>query len=162
MTGTMTAIDPDDVRRACQPNGIAYRPRDAGGLGLRFEPQGDDSYATYFDCDPQYQGYPDRLHGGVVATLLDAVMSHCVFALGLRGVTARLNLRYRHPVKVNQEAVIRAWIVNSHPPLFEIKAELEQEGEVRVLGDAKFFGEPLSVERSAQDTPPSQGGEGGG
>jgi acyl-coenzyme A thioesterase PaaI-like protein len=46
----------------------------SGGLGLHFDAQPDGSVEGVFDCASAYQGYQDRLHGGVVATLADAAM----------------------------------------------------------------------------------------
>ena len=64
----------------CHPSCVVCGTRNAGGLGLRFREEADGSVVASFPCDSQYQGYPDRLHGGVVSMLLDAAMTHCLFA----------------------------------------------------------------------------------
>jgi len=110
---------------------------------LRFERQPDDSVRATFPCDPQYQGYPDRLHGGIVATLLDAAMTHWLFARGLRGMTGRLNIRFRHPVRVANDAVVRAWLTRETPPVYTLSAEIDQDNRVCAVAEAKFMAEPV-------------------
>jgi uncharacterized protein (TIGR00369 family) len=142
-TASASAASSAGVGAACHPACIACRDRSRGGLGLRFEPQPDDSVLTVFACDAQYQGYPDRLHGGIIATLLDAAMTHCLFAHGVRGMTARLNIRYRHPVAVGQEALVQAWLVRQSSPLYVLTAEVRQAGRLCAVAEAKFFGQPV-------------------
>ena len=123
----------------CHSGCIACRSLDRGGLGLRFESLPDGSVSSTFACDPTYQGYPDRLHGGIVATLLDAAMTHCLFAHGVHAVTARLNIRFRHPVEIDARADVQAWVTRNASPLYETQAELCQNGRVCVIADAKFY-----------------------
>ena len=78
--------------------------------------------------------------------LLDAAMTNCLFARNIQAVTGRLNVRFRHPVKLGANAVIRAWMVEQYPPLYLLKAELAQEGKVCALADAKFFQEEAMEE----------------
>lgn len=143
-TNNTAATDPEVVRRICQPDCIVARPRSEGGYGMRFTLRDDGSVEGAFPCEACFQGYPDRLHGGVAATLLDAVMSNCLFARRVRGMTARLNIRYREAVELDQPAVVRGWIVRAAPPLYELKAELRQGDKVRALAEAKFFGETVA------------------
>ncbi len=142
---TRPTTDPDAVSACCHPACIACRPPREGGLGLSFDVAEDGSVTTHFACDAHYQGYPDRLHGGIVATLLDSAMTHCLFARRIRGMTARLNIAYRHPVDVGAAATVRAWLVEFRAPLYILKAELIQHDRVRVTADAKFHGAPLDT-----------------
>ena len=126
----------------CHPACVVCGDRNDGGLGLRFEEQADGSVVGLFACEPGYQGYPERLHGGVVAMLLDGAMTNCLFARRVRGFTAKLEVRFRHPVKVGVNATIRARLVHEAPPLYVLEAELLQHDTVRAVAKGKFFGEP--------------------
>lgn len=133
--------------RSCHPACIACRSRETGGLGLRFARRGDGSVGAIFVCDAVYQGYPDRLHGGVIATLLDAAMTHWLFSRGIQGVTAKLSIRYHEPILVNQAAQIRAWIVGERPPFHLLRAEICQAGTRRASAEGAFSsGGPLPVQ----------------
>lgn len=109
--------------RKHHPGCIACSP---GGLGLRFARQPDGSVLATFPCPPEYQGYEDRLHGGVIATLADAAMTHCLFARGITAFTAKLEVTYRHPARVGREATVQAWLVSDSEVLYELKAEVRQ------------------------------------
>lgn len=135
----VAVTDADKLVAQCHPGCIACRSRDRGGLGLRFESLSDGSVSATFACDATYQSYPDRLHGGIVATLLDAAMTHCLFARGVNAVTARLNIRFRHPVEIDARASVRAWVTRDASPLYEMKAELRQDDRVCAVADAKFY-----------------------
>jgi acyl-coenzyme A thioesterase PaaI-like protein len=105
---------------------------------LRFRQQDDGSVAASFPCDGRYQGYPDRLHGGVIALLLDAAMIHCLFARGHHAYTARLSVQFRHPIAVGEPAMVRGWYVGESPSLFILRAEVHQSGLVRAVAEGVF------------------------
>ena len=133
----------DPIRRetmiaACHAGCIACRSRETGGLGLRFAPGPDGSVEAVFTCDAHYQGYPDRLHGGVIAMLLDAAMTHWLFMHGVRGVTAKLNVRYHQPVRIETPAWVRARLVGERPPLHILQAEIVQADDVRASAEGTF------------------------
>jgi uncharacterized protein (TIGR00369 family) len=128
--------------RRCHPACIACRDRADGGLGLDFEAGADGTVRAHFACDSRFQGYPDRLHGGVVAMLLDATMTHCLFHRQVHGVTARLAIRYHHPVDLGVRATVSARLVRTVRHLFVLESELVQEGLVRATGEASFFRYP--------------------
>jgi acyl-CoA thioesterase FadM len=75
----------------------------------------------------------------MVTTLLDAAMTHCLFALHEVAMTADLHVRFRAPVRVNTTATIRAWQVRTRGAMEEVCAELWQEGELRVSARGKFI-----------------------
>ncbi len=139
---TEASHHPVDFARRCHPACIACRGRAHGGLGLRFETQEDGSVAADFACDPEYQGYPDRLHGGVVAMLLDAAMTHCLFARELNGVTARMSIRFHHPAEISAPAAIRARLVRKTHNMFVLQAEVVQGDVVRASAEARFLCHP--------------------
>ncbi len=133
----------DLVRRRAQWHAGCFgcRPTSDGGLGLRFETLPDGSVVSKFNCSAQYRGYSAWVHGGIVATLLYEAMTECLVNLGVRGITARLNIRYRRPVDVGVEAVVQARLVRADGPLYVVHAELRQNGKIRALADAKFYGQ---------------------
>ena len=71
--------------------------------------------------------------------MLDAAMTHCLFSRGVEAVTAKLNVEYRRPVKVDQAALVRAHLTADETPLFHLEAVLVQKGEVRARATGVFF-----------------------
>ena len=109
------------------------------GLALEFEVMPDGSVSTCFMGNPTLEGYPGWLHGGMVASLLDGTMTNCLFAHGLVAVTAGLNVRYRKPIAIGSEMLLRAWIEKSRRPLHFLRAELRQESCLKASASAKFM-----------------------
>jgi acyl-coenzyme A thioesterase PaaI-like protein len=108
------------------------------GMHMQFTSEPDGSVVAEFLCDTMYQGYPDVLHGGMVAAVLDGAMTNCLFAHDVVAVTAELTIRYLQPVHTREMVSVRAWIVKSSPHLQLLAAELRQGGHVRATAKAKF------------------------
>ncbi len=115
------------------------------GLGVKFAVNDDGSVSASFVGRSALEGYPGCLHGGIIAALLDGAMTDCLFAHGHVAMTGELKVRYREPVIIGEEVLLRAWIVQSLSPLHMLKAELKQKGCVKATASAKF------VERNGID-----------
>lgn len=122
------------------------------GLHVPFHARQDGSIEAIFSPRAALQGYSNRLHGGVIAALLDGAMTNCLFAHGVVAVTGDLTIRYRLPVSVDEPFVVRAQREKGRSPLHHLTAELEQAGTVRVVSRARF------VEVVAGPAPLSGGG----
>jgi len=109
------------------------------GLGLEFTVHDDGSVSASLHGHPALEGLGGCLHGGMIASLLDGAMTNCLFAHGRVAMTGDLRVRYRKPVLVGQEMIIRAWITDSQPPLHLLEAELKQEGCIKAIASAKFM-----------------------
>lgn len=128
-----------ELSRRCHPSCVVCGGDRPDGLGLHFKQRDDGSVVADFDCGATFQGYPDRMHGGVTALLLDAAMTHCLFARGIAGLTAKLSVRYHRAVSVGVPAVVRARIVDSRTPLYYLESEVLQNGNVRATAKATFW-----------------------
>ncbi len=92
-----------------------------------------------FACDAQYQGYDGLIHGGVVSMLLDGAMAHALFDQGRVGHTGELTIRFRHPVRVGERAIVSARVVRSKGRMHELAAELRQTGRLAAEATARFM-----------------------
>ncbi len=131
----------------CRPGKIhcgcyACDANNKNGLHLEFDSFADGSVETMFYCSPEFAGYPGILHGGIISTLLDGAMIHCLFARGHAAVTAELRIRFRHPVHIGQTTHIRAWITRYDKGYFELKSELHQQGLLKAQAVGKFLEKP--------------------
>jgi len=111
-------------------------------LGLVFTPDGPEGVVTTFRAFDELQGYPGLLHGGVIASLLDAAMTHCLFRLGVEAVTGDLHVRYLAPIGCREALVIRAHLKPSMPPLYRLEAEITGDDGVAARAAAKFVRRP--------------------
>ncbi len=115
-------------------------------LGLVFAAQPDRSVRARFAGRRDLQGYDGLLHGGVIAALLDAAMTHCLFHRGVRALTADLRVRYREPVPCDAEVELVAWVVVPGPPVHRLRAELRRAGRVLAWAEAKFLPQAARAE----------------
>jgi uncharacterized protein (TIGR00369 family) len=110
------------------------------GMKLEFSVQSDGSVVATFPCCETLQSYPGTLHGGVVSALLDAAMTNVLFSIGVAAVTAELTVRFLAPVRLGQDAVVRASIARvTSRSLYYVRSEIEQLGAVVARASAKFL-----------------------
>jgi len=127
------------LREQNHPSCFVCGPANRHGLGLEFRVADDGSVESCFPCPAAFAGYSGMLHGGVVCTLLDGAMTNCLFAHGLIAVTVDMNVRFRHPVAVNESATVRAWLDMNGPPLHGLGADIVQAGRVVATANARFI-----------------------
>lgn len=109
------------------------------GFHIAFQVRGESEVEAIVSGLDALEGYPGTLHGGVIASLLDAAMTNCLFARGVTGLTAHLEVRYREPVAVGKPIHLRAWLTKTIRPLYILVAELKQEDRLKARADAKFM-----------------------
>lgn len=95
-------------------------------MGLTFHPALNEKIETTFNPPEWMQGYCSILHGGVIASLLDAAMTHCLFQHGVEGVTAHLQVRYHHPSPCTgkESYQLKAKLISSKRKSFRLEAWL--------------------------------------
>ena len=109
------------------------------GLRMEFRREGERAVCDYAPREYQ-QGYPGRLHGGIVATLIDEAMGWAVYGASQWGATARLNVRYRRPVPLDGLLHVEAWVTSNRSRLIELRAEVrDQLGTLLAEGEGSFM-----------------------
>lgn len=133
--GPSACVDPAVLHPKCVVC-AASNPR---GLALRFAASADGrGVEAAFECHEVFQGYIGLIHGGIVSAVLDGAMAHCLFHLGRVAHTGSLAVRFRHPIVVDRQAIVRARLERSLGRLHVLSAELEQDGQVKATASAKF------------------------
>jgi uncharacterized protein (TIGR00369 family) len=115
-------------------------------IKARFYELDNGEVAVLFDPSEEYQGYPDRLHGGVAATVLDELIGRAIIVRepGVWGVTVELNIKFKKPVPMGKplKAVGRVTINRSR--MFEGTAELLlEDGSTAVSAWGKYIKSPF-------------------
>ncbi len=111
-------------------------------LNLSFRSKGAGVVSAEFHPHHGLQGYANILHGGVIAALLDAAMTHCLFHHSVQAVTGDLHVRFVRPISCGAVVNIRAWVLSSCSPLHRLKAEIVHAGCVMAWAEAKFMERP--------------------
>ena len=109
-----------------------------GSLGVRFHAS-DTGVTARLRVREDWQGYAGIMHGGMIATLLDAAMTHCLFHHGIEGLTADLQIRYLDAVPCSGTIDISASLTGQRKRIYELSAELSVAGQVKARARARFM-----------------------
>jgi acyl-coenzyme A thioesterase PaaI-like protein len=107
------------------------------GLKLKFAWAGD-TYGSCWTPQREHQGWAKRVHGGLLAVVLDEVLSRAVLDRhGLHWVTAELTTRLRQPARVGVPLVIEARIETVRQALIVSRGEVREEASGLVVASGK-------------------------
>lgn len=113
------------------------------GLKTKFYETSNEEVIAIFTPHDKLQSYPNILHGGISATILDETIGRALmikYGSESFGVTVELNLRYRKPVPLNQELKVIAKVTNDKGRLYEGTGKLIlPNGDVAVTATGKFM-----------------------
>src|SRR5687767_14379073 len=94
------------------------------GLDVRFEVEGP-TVLTRFVPHQDHCGYNDRVHGGVMAALLDEVMGWAPSVARRRFcVAAEITIRYLQPLPIGQVVTVRGEMTADRERLYETRGEI--------------------------------------
>ena len=88
--------------------------------------------------DVTYEGAPGCVHGAVLAATFDIILTAANAIAGATGPTVRLQLRYRRPTLLSEEAVFEAWATEVTERRIFSQGRIVQGGEVTVEADGEF------------------------
>jgi uncharacterized protein (TIGR00369 family) len=113
-------------------------------LGLKasfYELDNNELVAIYKPID-EHQSYPERLHGGISATILDETLGRTITIEeeAIWGVTVELNIKYKKPVPLDQELKVVAKVTRNTSRLFEGEGKIILEnGDIAVTATGKYI-----------------------
>ena len=136
-----------DLRARLHPHCVVCSPDHPRGLCLHFVTTGDDTVVAEFELDKAVEGYVGWSHGGITSAILDGAMTNWLFAHGLTGITAELNIRFRHPVILGKPASVSAHLKSGSHPLYELEASITQSGQLKVRATGRFMHKEHGLER---------------
>ena len=143
MTTKGKSLALSEARDALHPNCIICSRFNPRGLQLDFAfDEIERCITAEFQLDGSLQGYPGTPHGGVISSVFDAAMGNWLFANGLAGVTAELKMKFRHPIKLETTAAVKAWLNRGSHPLYLLEAHIVQEGQIKAWATGKFMHKP--------------------
>lgn len=125
----------EELHRDCFACGVCNH----SGLNLHFDVGADGVATAVWLPSPAFRSYPDRVHGGVIATLLDSAIVHALFARGVAAVTAELTIRYLQSVNITDPVHVTGWVESNKHGVYLCSAEVHQAGLLAVRASAKFM-----------------------
>jgi uncharacterized protein (TIGR00369 family) len=124
------------------------------GMYLAFEQ--DDTARRIrgrFQLSAEYQGATGFIHGGIIATLLDEVMSKANRFRKARAVTAELNVEYLKPVRVGEDLLIEGWETDAKGRNLFLQGEIrDANGNLLARGRGRFVDLDASRDPHAEES----------
>lgn len=115
-----------------------------GGIRLPYPvDEGATEYEAWLRFDERHQGGPGFVHGGMVAAALDEACGLLATWYRFPAVTARIFVRYRRPVTINTELLVKAALTGERGRRLHIRGEILDGGDVLAEARAAFLHVPL-------------------
>jgi uncharacterized protein (TIGR00369 family) len=110
-------------------------PLNEQGLRLVFVP-GTDGSSVEFVVPDEFQSWAGMVHGGIVALLLDEAVGWAAWHAGHPGVTGRLQVSYRRPLKLGEAIRIVGKVDRMRRTLVYASAYIEGRDDGSRVADA--------------------------
>ena len=105
------------------------------GLKLVFTPTPEGSVAEYV-VPERFQSWAGMAHGGMMALMLDEAVGWAAWQAGHPGVTGRLNVSYRRPLRLGEPVRIVGQVESTRRNLVYVKAHIESRDDRSRIADA--------------------------
>jgi len=109
---------------------------DEHGLHLDLHVDGDRCW-TELALPDRFQGWDGIAHGGIVSTILDEVMAWSLAATDNWGVTARMNVAFRKPVRLGRTIRAEGWMTKAGRRMIETSGRIVDAADGTVLATAE-------------------------
>jgi uncharacterized protein (TIGR00369 family) len=138
MTEALENLTP--FAHAAQNRCFGCGPANPAGLHLSFLLAEDGSVVCLADIPDTFEGPPNFLHGGIIATLLDETMSKAVRARGLTAMTRHMEIEYLRPVSSAVPIRMEGCVLRSEGRKHWAEARiLDAEGAALAQGKGLFI-----------------------
>jgi uncharacterized protein (TIGR00369 family) len=130
-------------------NCFACGSLNAHGLHLELHAAGERCW-TEVTLDRRFEGWEGIAHGGIVATILDEVMAWSLVDHDLWGLTARMSVDFRKPVRIGQPIRGEGRVTGVRRRLVDAEGMLLDAGEGTVLATSHATYVSASEERKRE------------
>ncbi len=116
-------------------------------LGTRFYNLDNGDLVGVFRTEDWHQSYPGRVHGGMIAAILDETIGRavCIEEPDCWGVTVELTLKYKKPVPTEADLKCVGRVTRNTRKVFEGEGELLlPDGEVAATAHGKYMKLPVN------------------
>jgi uncharacterized protein (TIGR00369 family) len=122
------------------------------GLKAFFYQDAEGRVVAHFTGKEEHQGYPGVMHGGIVTALLDEVIGRVAIAQDLWAVTAKLEVRFRHPVPLGQPLTLVGEMTRLRSRTLEGRAEIRlEDGTVAAEAEGVYIRLPQEEIEGVQE-----------
>lgn len=113
------------------------------GLKAQFYNMEDGSVMTKFQYREEHQSFPQRVHGGLIATMLDELGLRALWAKGSEerfGVTLSMESKFRKPVPYNEILIGKGLVKKETSKFITIDTEIfNTSGDLLANAEVKYI-----------------------
>ena len=128
-----------NISRYCLVCGV----ENAFGLKSRFHETEEKEVIALFTPQEVHQSYPNVMHGGITATILDETIGRAIMIFYDRntfGVSLELNVKYKKPVPYGVELKVVGRITQDNKRMFSGTGELYlPDGTIAATAEGKYM-----------------------
>ena len=110
----------------------------------------EDRCWTDLALPDRFQGWDGIAHGGIVCTILDEVMAWSLAATDNWGLTARMTVTFKRPIRIGAPIRAKGWITSSRRRVHETAARIVDAASGGVLATASGTYVAADAERKAE------------
>jgi uncharacterized protein (TIGR00369 family) len=140
--GTSEILVAEDGRRYAFADHNCFACGGGNPIGMRLRIEiGDGVARTTWTAGKDFVGWSDKLHGGIIATLLDEVMAWAPSSFDSWAVTAEMTIRYRSPAAPGEELRAVGRVVERRRRIYQVRGEVVgADGRVIAEGSGRYLG----------------------
>jgi len=141
-TGTNRAVTARGGRRYAFADHHCFACGGTNPIGMHLEIElGPGTASTTWTAGRDFVGWEEKVHGGILATLLDEVMAWAPSSFDSWAVTAEMKIRYRSPANPGEALAARGWVTSRRRRIYAVSGEvLGADGRLIAEAEGRFLG----------------------
>jgi uncharacterized protein (TIGR00369 family) len=102
---------------------------------------GDGEARSAWTPGDDFVGWSDKVHGGIIATLLDEVMAWAPSSFDAWAVTAEMGIRYRSPANPGERLEAVGRVIERRRRIYDVAGEVRgADGRLVAEGHGRYLG----------------------
>jgi uncharacterized protein (TIGR00369 family) len=140
--GDSRSIVAEDGRRYAFADHNCFACGGENPIGMRLTIElGDGTARAAWRAGHDYVGWSDKVHGGIIATLLDEVMAWAPSSFDSWAVTAEMTVRFRSPALPGELLAASGRVAERRRRIYEVVGEvLGSDGRLIAEGHGRYLG----------------------
>ena len=150
-TGDAAVAGPEATIEVAPHNCFACGELNEHGLHLDLHVGGERCW-TELTLEDRFQGWDGIVHGGIVCTILDEVMAWSLASTDNWGLTARMSVDFRRPVRLGRGIRGEGWVTTNRRRIIETAARLvdAETGDVLATATGTYVAADADRKRQLQ------------
>lgn len=151
--GSSLEVEAPDGRRYAFADHHCFACGHSNPIGMRLQIEiGEGTASTEWTVGDDFVGWTDKVHGGIIATMLDEVMCWAPSSFDSWAVTAEMTIRYRSPAAPGERLSAKGRVVNRRRRIYEVTGEVHgEDGRIVAEGRGTYLGASASEKRALKE-----------